>query len=129
MRKIFVVALFALALGVLTASPADAYWTFLTYDEPTFAMCTGEPNYPYGDPSCDVTTTWGTRVQTHLFNGKCAATITCPNGLAKTCLAVEEGGGTPGDPWTIAMCWASTSQSGSHRAVCKSDLGWFSLSC
>lgn len=111
------------------ALPSHAYWTFLTYTSATSAMCTGEPNYSGGDPYCDVTTSWGTRVQTNLVGGKCAASIQCPSGIVKTCLASEEGGSTPGDPWSIAMCWSSTSQGGSHRAVCKSDLGWHSLWC
>jgi hypothetical protein len=129
MKKFLLLSLFAAAV-LSVALPSHAYWTFLTYTGSNWAMCTGEPDYSGGDPSCDVTTTWGTRVKTSLVSGKCAATIYCPNdGFVKTCLASEGGGSTPGDPWSIAMCYSTTSQGGTHKAVCKSDIGWFALYC
>ncbi len=113
--------------SIAAAPPASAYWTFLTYDYPTFAMCTGEQDYPYGGSSCDVTTSWGSRIATSSFQGKCAASIWCQGGIVtvKTCLANEN------PPWALpSICWASTSSGTSPRAVCKSQYGGsWSLRC
>ncbi|HMB52293.1 MAG TPA: hypothetical protein VKU40_03185 [Thermoanaerobaculia bacterium] len=128
MRKLLLLSALALVLGILPTFQADASWGFLTYHiAGSWAYCSGEPD-GWGDDECDVTTSWGTRVQTVEFGGKCAASIWCPGEIVviKTCLA----GTTWQNGTKPAICFATSSNGGMYKAECKSDShGAWALRC
>jgi hypothetical protein len=114
---LFVVALIA-------ALPAHAvFWTFLSYDDGSSVLCTGEVNYSGGGASCDLTTTGGIRVTTTEQSGLCKASIYCDDGSVRTCYADETWGIKP------AICFAVAEDFGDSKAECKSSLGAYAMRC
>jgi hypothetical protein len=121
-RRLVTLAAVAAIVG-FSVVPGQAFWTFLAHGVGTdYVHCSGEPNQTYGQPICEIITSWGDEVSTYEDSGLCTARIRCGD-IYISCSAVETWGQSP------AVCGAFARQGYWYYAVCKSDSGFYHIDC